>query len=419
MAGSAPGPSGSPAGGLGIKAAAGPRCGRCTTAEFSRCHPIPEGLTYHLKPPVNQFSPPNTGVKPPVAAPLRGAPSPDTGTLALANKWVTDQQSPPWARRYRTGTPWTRILAGPARHGWTPRDVNTLIRDWVGTGHWLPDDPHKPIGLLGAMLAAHGDLDNRPSAYEVAREHEELARARARIAAQLAARDDHRRAREAGRAALSGPGRQAAREALRDIAERARRRHDNRDAGRCAMSDPRRCLPTRPGALVSTAATTWPGVWYAGAAMVCPGGVGVPRLPGHVGRRVDRRNGDAALPTWTRSRTGHAAARTTAPPISGRPRRGRAHRQCWPAAAVIARCSPRAAATRFDRCRSAGTPVKRLAAELLRCGHLGVKPTDCPAELVSRAIRGGRFTGVDLGGSCSTATDGSPISATTPKRLKT
>jgi hypothetical protein len=101
----------------------------------------------------------------------------------------------------------------------------------VGTGHWLPEDPHKPIGLLGAMLATHGDLQDRPSAYEVAREHEELAQARARIAAQLAARDDHRRAREAGRAALSGPGYRAAREALRDIRERVRRRrHDTPDA---------------------------------------------------------------------------------------------------------------------------------------------------------------------------------------------
>lgn len=159
--------------------------------------------------------------------------SPEIRALALANKWVADQQSPPWARRYHTGTPWARILAGPARHCWTPRDVNTLIRDWVATGHWVPEDPHKPIGLLGAMLTAHGDLANRPSAYEVARESEELAQARARVAAQLAERDEHRRAREAGRAALSGPGHRAAREALRDIAERARRRrrHDDPDAG--------------------------------------------------------------------------------------------------------------------------------------------------------------------------------------------
>jgi hypothetical protein len=163
------------------------------------------------------------------AAPRR--PSRDNPAVALANKWVADQQSPPWARRFRTGTPWAPILAGPARHGWTPRDVNTMIRDWVSTGHWLPEDPHKPIGLLGAMLAAHGDLQDRPSAYEVAREQEELAQHRARLAAQLAARDEHRRAREAGRAALSGPGRRAALEALRDIRERTRRRDHNPDDG--------------------------------------------------------------------------------------------------------------------------------------------------------------------------------------------
>ena len=158
-------------------------------------------------------------------------PSPDTRALALANKWIGSEQSPPWARRYRTGTPWARVLAGPAEHDWTPRDVNTLISDWVGTGHWLPESPHKPIGLLGAMLAAHGDLDNRPSAHEVAREREELDRARARIAAQVAARDTNRAAREAGRAALSGSGREAASKALRDIRERARRRrYENPDA---------------------------------------------------------------------------------------------------------------------------------------------------------------------------------------------
>jgi hypothetical protein len=163
------------------------------------------------------------------AAPRRH--SLDNRALALANKWVADEQSPPWARRYRTGTPWARVLAKPAAHGWTPRDVNTMIRDWVGTARWLPESPHKPIGLLGAMLAAHGDLANRPSAYDVAREQEELAAARARVAAQLAAREATAAAREAGRAALSGPGRAAARQALEEIRRRAQqRRYDNPDA---------------------------------------------------------------------------------------------------------------------------------------------------------------------------------------------
>ena len=150
--------------------------------------------------------------------------SPDTRALALANKWVVDEQSPPWARRYRTGSPWARILAGPARHGWTPRDVNQLITDWIGTGHWVPDTPHKPIGLLGAIIAAHGNLQDRPAAADIAREQAELAAARARVANQLAEREANRRAREAGRAALDGPGREAVRKALAEITERARRR---------------------------------------------------------------------------------------------------------------------------------------------------------------------------------------------------
>jgi hypothetical protein len=155
--------------------------------------------------------------------------APDNRGLALANKWVVDEQSPPWARRYRTGTPWAWVLTGPARHGWTPRDVNQLITDWVGTGHWIPEAPHKPIGLLGAILAAHGNLQERPSALDEARELAELAAARERRAQQLAERDADRAAREAGMAALSGPGRAAARQALSDIAERARRRRRSPD----------------------------------------------------------------------------------------------------------------------------------------------------------------------------------------------
>ena len=161
------------------------------------------------------------------AAPRRT--SLDKPALALANRWVLDEQSPPWARRYRTGTPWAHVLTGPAQHGWTPRDVNALITDWIGTGHWIPEQPHKPIGMLGAILAAHGNLAERPAAADEARERAELAAARERLAQQLAERDANRAAREAGRAALSGPGREAARQALSDIAERARRRRRSPD----------------------------------------------------------------------------------------------------------------------------------------------------------------------------------------------
>ena len=155
--------------------------------------------------------------------------SPEERALALANKWVVDEQSPPWARRYRTGTPWAWVLTEVARNGWTPRDLNQLITDWIGTGHWIPDDPHKPIGLLGADPRRPRQSAGAPGALDEARELAELAAARERRAQQLAERDANRAAREAGRAALSGAGREAARRALAEIAERARRRRRSPD----------------------------------------------------------------------------------------------------------------------------------------------------------------------------------------------
>lgn len=155
------------------------------------------------------------------AAPRR--PGPDGTRLAL--RWVTDPLSPPWARRYRTSAPFARVLARAAEHQWTPRDVNQVIRDYIGVGHWVPDSPHKPAGLLGAILKWHGNPQERPAAADEAREAEELAADRLRIARQLADRETNRRARAAGRAALSGPGRAAARQALNEALERARHRH--------------------------------------------------------------------------------------------------------------------------------------------------------------------------------------------------
>jgi hypothetical protein len=136
--------------------------------------------------------------------------STDTNALTLANRWILDQQTPSWARRYRTGTPWAAILQGPAAHGWTPRDINQMITDWIGTGHWMPEQPHKPIGLLAAILAWHGNLDDRPAALEEAREAQELDAARERIRRQIAQRAESARARAQAQQALSGAGRAAA-----------------------------------------------------------------------------------------------------------------------------------------------------------------------------------------------------------------
>ncbi|SOJ56949.1 hypothetical protein MSIMFB_04427 [Mycobacterium simulans] len=146
----------------------------------------------------------------------------DPGRL-LAQRWILDSHSPTWARRYRTSTPWARVLAGAAQHGWTPRDINQLISDYIGAGHWVPDTPHKPAGLLGAMLTWHSNLQERPAALDEAREAEQLAAHRARIREQLAQREVSQLARAAGQAALNGPGHTAARQALSEALARRRR----------------------------------------------------------------------------------------------------------------------------------------------------------------------------------------------------
>ena len=106
----------------------------------------------------------------------------------------------------------------------TPRDLNQLITDWVGTGHWIPESPYKPIGLLGKILASHGNPAERPAALDEAREQAELLAVRQRIDAQIENRETQRRAREAGRAALQGPGHRAARAILDEIAQRRKGR---------------------------------------------------------------------------------------------------------------------------------------------------------------------------------------------------
>ena len=151
---------------------------------------------------------------------------PDPGGTRLAVAWRADQDSPRWAHRY-TPQAWARLLAGPARHRWTSRDLNALVRDWIGVNGSLPDSPHRPIGLLGAMLAWHGNDTARPAALDDAREAEELAAARARVAAQHVERVAAAEARAVGRAAVGGAGHTAAREVAAAIAARAlaRRTH--------------------------------------------------------------------------------------------------------------------------------------------------------------------------------------------------
>jgi hypothetical protein len=163
--------------------------------------------------------------------------APDKGGAGLARRWRADSRSPGWALRHSPQA-WAAILAGPAAHGWTPRDLNILITDWAGLHRRaVPTAPHKPIGLLGAILAWHGreQFDQRPAALDEAREAAELDAARARIAAQFTERDTTAAARAVGHAALAGPGHAAARAALAQVVRRAADRRTHTAARETAL----------------------------------------------------------------------------------------------------------------------------------------------------------------------------------------
>lgn len=101
------------------------------------------------------------------------------------------------------------MLAAPAAAGWTPRDLNQLVTDWLGVGRRIPDSPARPIGLLGAILAWHGpeNLADRPAALDEAREAQARAAAeQLRRAESAASRRAHLVGRAAALAAQSGPG---------------------------------------------------------------------------------------------------------------------------------------------------------------------------------------------------------------------
>jgi hypothetical protein len=149
--------------------------------------------------------------------------APDAAGSALAAAWRADPRCPPWAQRHSPGA-WAALLAALAAHGWSPRDLNALIGDWAAVGgRRIPDRPHKPIGLLAAMLTWHGRerLAERPAALEEAREAAERAAHHTHLVAQRAAHAEHQRARQAGRQALASAGHTAARAVAAAAAHRA------------------------------------------------------------------------------------------------------------------------------------------------------------------------------------------------------
>lgn len=173
--------------------------------------------------------------------------APDKAGLALATAWRAHSGAPPWARRHSAGA-WAALLAAPARHSWTAADLNQLITDWLGVGHWIADSPHKPIGLLGAILAWHGrdNLIDRPTALDDARDADE------RNCLSKATIGEHQATVETpdpvarGRDALTGPGRAAVQRALDEAKAGAAARRADRIARQLAADDAviRRCRTT-------------------------------------------------------------------------------------------------------------------------------------------------------------------------------
>lgn len=137
----------------------------------------------------------------------RFGPVDEQGRL-LAVRWLATGQTPAWAGRF-TPRGWAKLLAAPAAADWTPEDINTMIREWASVGgNYLPPEPYRPHGLLGAIFKAHGDLANRPAAHAQAQAAEQRAAESAHIAARRAAASAARPANAEHRAALRTSWRQ-------------------------------------------------------------------------------------------------------------------------------------------------------------------------------------------------------------------
>ncbi len=142
----------------------------------------------------------------------------------LASRWLRDGRTPRWARKH-TPRGWSVVLTPLAAHGWTPDDINQLMKDWERTGgHWLPPIPYKPIGLIATMIAWHrrnNGLDDRPAALVLAQQQ---AAEQERVAQRLRARaelEESCRARAAGREAVGGASHRAAQQVAAESAARA------------------------------------------------------------------------------------------------------------------------------------------------------------------------------------------------------
>jgi len=132
---------------------------------------------------------------------------PDPRGAVLASRWLRDARTPSWARHH-TPAGWARALAEPARYGWNPEDLNTIITDWA-TGTGLVPAPASPVAFVRWLLKRH-DLAFSPTILELARRDQERAATQARRAQAAAELAHAAQQRTAAHADLSGPGHQLA-----------------------------------------------------------------------------------------------------------------------------------------------------------------------------------------------------------------
>jgi hypothetical protein len=142
---------------------------------------------------------------------------PDARGLLLATRWCQDPDSPPWAR-YKTPTTWAALLALPAAHSWTVRDLHRLLDNHTASGRRVLTHPNNPIAYL-SWLFNQTDLTNRPCAMDdvYAAYEADLAAQRKAAAPEQLAVAVH--ARQAAHAALHCGAHQQVRDIL---AQRAR-----------------------------------------------------------------------------------------------------------------------------------------------------------------------------------------------------
>ncbi len=163
--------------------------------------------------------------------------------LGLSKALRAQRECPGWIRRYSPHT-YASALTRWAEVGWTAHDVLQHLNDLTGQGLVIYDQPRNPVKYLLSLLY-RADLNERPTVMRdahAAYKAEQAARRRAAVPGHLAAQAQ---AREVGRAALNGEGRQQVRQALAQRAttaamRRAARNRAEADAAAALIARARR-----------------------------------------------------------------------------------------------------------------------------------------------------------------------------------